>query len=71
MRNARRLPTLAEVLDKVVFTSWKSMKAGGLPDCGAASAVFSIETSVPRWKLLARDSTEAYDDRNVSPSIEE
>jgi hypothetical protein len=71
MRNTQRLAKLAEVMDKVVFTSWKSMKACGLPDLGKVPLVFPTETYVPRWKLLARPGVEAYDGRNVSPRVEE
>jgi hypothetical protein len=58
MRNAWRLVLQAEVLDKVVFRPWKSMKARGLAAPKEAYAVFSTETSVPRWKLLARGGAE-------------
>jgi hypothetical protein len=47
------------------------MKVRGLPDQHGASFVFSFETSVAHWKLLAHGGAEAYDGGNVSPSIEE
>jgi hypothetical protein len=47
------------------------MKVRGLADQCEASFVFSSETPVAHWKLLARGGAEAYDGGNVSPSIEE
>jgi hypothetical protein len=67
MRNGERSRAGLEVVDKVVFRSWKSMKPDGLPDRGGAFCVFPPETRVPRWKLLARAVAEAYDGRNASP----